>query len=188
MRPQLHRSNAQGTSDRDQEFPVGSGLLCDGTDEQDPISLQGGIIGCDRGADRAGTGNRDTFFDALIDDQLPGIESPAPTAAVKKRKLPTQRSLELLRNRGYLVAVVERWNQHAGIRQDLFGFVDVLALRDGETLAVQATSSSNVSAHVQKIANHPHVDAVRKSGWRIVVHGWVKRASGRWEVREVDCS
>lgn len=112
---------------------------------------------------------------------------------VRKRRngpSPTQRSLAKLRADGYTVAIVERWNPHAQIRQDLFGFVDLLAIREGETLAVQACSGAGgaVAERVRKIADHENVGAVRKAGWRIVVHGWVKRASGRWECREVDCS
>jgi hypothetical protein len=34
---------------------------------------------------------------------------------------PTQRSLAYLRAEGWQVAIVERWNPHARIRQDLFG-------------------------------------------------------------------
>jgi hypothetical protein len=84
------------------------------------------------------------------------------------------------------VAIVERWNAYAGIRQDLFGFVDLLALRGHETLAVQATSGSNVAARVTKIAQAEHAAAVRAAGWRIVVHGWRKLKSGKWECREVE--
>jgi carbonic anhydrase len=101
---------------------------------------------------------------------------------------PTQRTLEKLRDAGYLAQVVERWNPHAKVRNDLFGFIDVLAIRDGEILGVQATSRDNVSKRVSKIAEHPNVAAVRKAGIRIVVHGWSKMASGRYELREVDCS
>ena len=41
---------------------------------------------------------------------------------------PTQLSLKKLREEGYTVAVVEHWNSFARIRQDLFGFIDLLAL------------------------------------------------------------
>lgn len=105
-------------------------------------------------------------------------------------KSPTQLTLERLRADGWpLVEVTEKWNPHARIRQDLFGFVDVLAVGlNGETLAVQATSATNVSTRVRKIAEHPNVGAVREAGWRIVVWGWAKK-SGRWTLaREVDCS
>lgn len=100
---------------------------------------------------------------------------------------PTQLTLRDLRADGYTAQVVETWNPHARVRNDLFGFVDVLALRGAETLAVQATSADNVSARVHKIADHPNLPAVREAGWRIEVWGWSKKAN-RWVVRKVDIS
>jgi hypothetical protein len=100
---------------------------------------------------------------------------------------PTQRSLQHLREQGYLVAIVEHWNPHARIRQDLFGWIDLLAIRDGETLAVQTTASA-VAARVKKITEAASLPAVRKAGWRILVHGWRKNAAGRYVLREVDLS
>ena len=102
---------------------------------------------------------------------------------------PTQLTLRHLRADGWpLVEVVEHWNPHARIRQDMFGFVDVIAVRRGETLAVQTTSAANVSSRIRKIAEHPNVGAVREAGWTIRVHGWRKR-SGRWELhRDEDVS
>lgn len=100
---------------------------------------------------------------------------------------PTQRSLDHLRKAGYLVAVVEKWNPHAQIRQDLFGFIDILAIREGEVLGVQATSRGNISSRVNKITEHENLSAVRKSGMRIVVHGWGKLKAG-WTLKEVDLS
>jgi hypothetical protein len=100
---------------------------------------------------------------------------------------PTQRSLRYLRDLGYLVAVVEHWNPHARIRQDLFGWIDLLAIRDDETLAVQ-TTASGVATRVRKIAEAITLPAVRKAGWRILVHGWRKNAAGRYVLRVVDLS
>ena len=115
-----------------------------------------------------------------------------PGRAPKKRKKPgtspTQRTLAELRKRGYVAAVVEKWNPHAFCRQDLFGLIDVIGLREGETIAVQTTTGSNVADRVQKIADSDKVDMIRKAGWRIIVHGWRKDASGHWILREVDCS
>lgn len=99
---------------------------------------------------------------------------------------PTQRSLKLMRDRGYLSAVTERWNPHARIRQDLFGIVDVLCLGD-DIIAVQTTSASNVSARVRKIEDSEALPALRRVGIRVVVHGW-RKVKGRWQVREVDVS
>lgn len=101
---------------------------------------------------------------------------------------PTQRSLEHLRRLGYLCAVVERWNPHGGVRQDLYGFLDVLAIREGEVLGIQVTTGANVAARIRKIAKHENVGTVRKAGIRILVHGWRKAANGRWKLREVDVS
>lgn len=101
---------------------------------------------------------------------------------------PTQRSLKVLRQRGYMAEVVEKWIPHIRRRRDLYGFIDVLAIRDGEILGVQATSGSNVASRVAKIADHQNVGAVRKAGIRIHVHGWRKNSSRRWVLREVDCS
>ena len=42
---------------------------------------------------------------------------------------PTQRTLKRLRDLGYLAEVVERWNPHAKVRNDLFGFGDVMSGR-----------------------------------------------------------
>jgi hypothetical protein len=100
---------------------------------------------------------------------------------------PTQRSLKELRARGYRVAITERWNPFAKIRQDLFGVVDLLAIREGETLAVQVTSTS-VAARVRKIADAEATPDMRRAGWRIVVHGWRKNAAGIYVLREIDCS
>lgn len=106
---------------------------------------------------------------------------------------PTQRSLALLREAGYRCAIVEKWIPQTKRRNDLFGFVDLLAIRDNETLAVQTTSGSNVASRITKITEDC-ADAladVRAAGWRIEVHGWRKvKRNGRlvWDARVVDIS
>jgi hypothetical protein len=100
---------------------------------------------------------------------------------------PTQRSLKYLRDEGYLVAIVEHWQPFARIRQDLFGFIDLLAIRRDETLAVQVTASG-VSSRVKKIEASPHLGRVREAGWKIFVHGWRKNAAGKYVMRIVDLS
>lgn len=104
------------------------------------------------------------------------------------KKSPTQRTLEKLRSEGYTVAVVERWNPHARIRQDLYGCIDVLAVGNGKTIAVQATSGSNVAARVTKLTEAEALSDMRSAGWTILVHGWRKSKNGQWVLREVDCS
>ena len=101
---------------------------------------------------------------------------------------PTQLTLRKWRNAGYRVAIVERWNPHVKIRQDLFGIIDVLCVGNGETVGVQSTSYSNTSARIRKIEDQPELVAdLRDAGWRIIVEGW-RKPKYRWECREVDIS
>lgn len=87
---------------------------------------------------------------------------------------PTTRTLKALREAGYLAEVVERWNPHAKIRQDLYGFIDILAVRDDEVLGVQATSTPNLSARVDKIVNHKNLAPVLAANVRVQAWGWKK--------------
>jgi hypothetical protein len=98
---------------------------------------------------------------------------------------PTQRSLKLMRDQGYLCEITERWNPFAKIRQDLYGFVDILCIKEGKTVAVQTTSYSNVSARIKKIQGLDTYPIVKSAGWEIVIHGWKKDKAGKWMVREV---
>ena len=100
---------------------------------------------------------------------------------------PTQRTLALLRKEGWTAEVTEKWIPGATIRRDLFGFIDVLAIRGKEIIGVQSTSYANTSARVKKIAESEHVGAVREANIQIAVHGW-RKVRNRWQVRIVDCS
>lgn len=100
---------------------------------------------------------------------------------------PTQRTLALLRREGWRCAIVEKWNPHARIRQDLFGFIDILCIRGEETLAVQACNYSDVSKRIKKIEDADALADVRAAGWGIEVHGWHK-VKNRYQCRRVDIS
>ena len=91
-----------------------------------------------------------------------------------------------LRRDGYLVGVVEKWNSFTRTRSDLFGIADLLALRTGETLAVQATSLTNVSHRVAKINANGFLPRLLDAGWRVQIHGWSRTETGRWTVRVVE--
>ena len=119
---------------------------------------------------------------------------------------PTQRSLALLRSRGWRATVVEHWNPHACIRQDLLGFGDLLAMRgpslfgwphpsltckDDENRAialVQTTTGSNMAARRAKIIAEVRARDWVIAGGRIYLHGWrqIGKANTRrkWECRE----
>lgn len=102
-----------------------------------------------------------------------------------------QRSLRLVQERGFRPYVTEHNIKNRGLayKQDLFGFADLLCLRDGEVLAVQTTTRSNMNARIKKIAESEEAPFVRKAGIAIHVHGWVYRAkSKQWECVEVDVS
>ena len=103
-------------------------------------------------------------------------------------KSPTQLSLAKLREEGYTVAVVEHWNAFARIRQDLFGFIDLLALKGKEVLAVQTTTASNMAARCRKISDHENVGVDRDAGWSIHVHGWHQDDKRKWHCKIKDVS
>jgi hypothetical protein len=100
---------------------------------------------------------------------------------------PTQRSLQYLREQGYLCEVVEHWNPFARVRKDLWGWCDILAIKKNEVLAVQVTASA-VADRIKKITLSDTVGAVRESGIRIEVHGWRKNAAGKYVMRIEDIS
>jgi len=101
---------------------------------------------------------------------------------------PTARSVAHLRALHWTVGVVEQRIPNTNITRDLFGFIDLLAIRGDETLAVQVTSGSNMAARERKITEHENLAAVRAAGWRVHVHGWRKSAAGDWTLRVVDLS
>jgi hypothetical protein len=103
---------------------------------------------------------------------------------------PTQRSLKKLKDEGYVAEVVEKRIPHTKITKDLYGFIDILAVGHGETLAVQTTTGSHVANRLTKINSSANLQPVKAAGWRVIVHGWAKRgARGKpklWTCREVE--
>ena len=99
---------------------------------------------------------------------------------------PTQKTLALLRKNQYQkIAIVERWNPFAKIRQDLFGIIDVLAVKKGVTLGVQCTSDSHVAERVTKLLESDSLVPLLDAGWTVEVHGWQKK-NGKWVCRIVN--
>ena len=68
---------------------------------------------------------------------------------------PTQRTQARLKALGWTTAIVERWNQYAKVRQDLFGFIDVLAIKGPRTIGVQTTTCDHLAERIEKIRNLP---------------------------------
>lgn len=92
---------------------------------------------------------------------------------------PTQLSLRALREAGYHAEVVERFDHFARKRKDLFGFGDILAIREGEVVVVQTTTFSNRLARKKKIMESELLPVVLSAGILVVIHGWHK-VRGRW--------
>ena len=94
---------------------------------------------------------------------------------------PTARTLQECRKRQWLADVVERWipvtnHPGGGIRKDLFGFVDVVAIGDGHLIGIQATTVGNQSKRIEKICDECN-EAARAwlmVGGFIEVWGWKK--------------
>ena len=100
----------------------------------------------------------------------------------KRNMSPTQRSLAYLRKQGLEPWVVEKWNPWAKIRQDLYGCVDILALGNKKTYAIQCTSTG-VSSRIKKIQESKYFPLMKECGWEIWVMGWSKGSNGRYKVR-----
>lgn len=90
---------------------------------------------------------------------------------------PTQRTLELLRSEGKLAEVVERWNSHARRRVDLFGFIDIVAMKHKGMWGIQCTSTANLASRRVKIKTECRDAALawlETDAW-IEIIGWSKK-------------
>lgn len=99
----------------------------------------------------------------------------------------TSRSKQHLEALGYRVEIVEHYNYFTKRRHDLFNIFDLLAIKPGETLAVQVTSRGNMSSRRNKIADAEAIGDVREAGWRIELHGWDKY-KGKYRIKVEDLS
>jgi len=99
---------------------------------------------------------------------------------------PTTLSIRKLEADGWRVDVVERKVTRI-VTHDLFGIIDLIAIKGAETLAVQVTSRSNISARVRKITDSEALADVRDAGWTLLVHGW-DQYNGKDRLKIVDLS
>jgi len=81
-----------------------------------------------------------------------------------KKKSPTARALEQLRKDGYPAGIVEKWNQWAKVRQDLFGFIDIIYLTPSNAVALQVTVGDRHADHKKKILAEPRALTWLKTG------------------------
>lgn len=108
---------------------------------------------------------------------------------------PTQRTIRALREMGRVCGTVERFNPHVGphgIRQDLFGFIDIIALDpDRGVVAIQSTGQA-FAEHYRKLTqerNENVFEWLKTPGTSLELWGWrkVKLKRGgkavRWQPR-----
>lgn len=93
-------------------------------------------------------------------------------------------SLRELRRNGWVCDVVERRVPGQFVTHDFLGLLDIVAVRESQTLGVQATSASNVAARVKKLSASPNLVTVQRAGWQVEVWGWRKKDL-RWVLRTV---
>lgn len=102
---------------------------------------------------------------------------------------PTSRTLQHLRGLGYTAAIVEKFNSFVKIRQDLFGYIDVLGIRSDRNgcLGIQTTSADHHSNRVLKAKANPILKTWLEAGNSFAVWSWGKKgARGKrklWELR-----
>lgn len=103
---------------------------------------------------------------------------------------PTSRTTQWAKKNGYSAAIVEKWNKFAGIRQDMFGFIDVVLI-DGirPVWGLQITSTGNMASRIKKSLESPNLALWCGSGARFSVVGWSKKGGkGKrklWEMKMV---
>ncbi len=67
---------------------------------------------------------------------------------------PTQRTLAAMREQGRVCGIVEKFNSFAGpygIRQDLFGFIDIIAIDPVQGVVAIQSCGQDWSGHVKKM-------------------------------------
>lgn len=106
---------------------------------------------------------------------------------------PTQRTLALLRKQGWTAAVVEKWNPHAKVRIDMFGCIDIVAIRSqsplvpysldlmlGESegiIGIQACAGASHAARAKKAWDQPGLHKWLAAGGKFAVMSWAKRGA-----------
>lgn len=107
----------------------------------------------------------------------------------------TERTLKYLRDQGYTVGIVERYNSFTKQRHDLFGFIDLIAVQPGTIVGVQSTVGSNHADRRKKILAEPRAQTWLSAGGKIMLISWskcveryetkkgVKKKRDRWKPR-----
>lgn len=96
----------------------------------------------------------------------------------KSKMSPTQRTIRALKQNGMHCGIVEKFNPHVGehgIRQDLFGFIDAIALDASGIIGIQCCAGSGHASHRTKILENEYAPEWLKSGGKIQLWSWSKK-------------
>lgn len=96
----------------------------------------------------------------------------------------TQRTLQALRDQGFVPAMVERHLARVGsfgIKQDLFGLLDILAFKPGcpQWRGIQSTGPNGYSSHMATIVHNRHTDGILSTG-TVSIELWCWKDTDGW--------
>ena len=92
----------------------------------------------------------------------------------------TQRTIRLLKDSGIICAIVEKFNSHVGphgIRQDLFGIIDILALDPVRGVVGIQCCTTSFKKHIDKIIEEKAqntIEWLKTPGTKLEIYGWRK--------------
>lgn len=88
---------------------------------------------------------------------------------------PTARTQKFLKDRGWLVGITEKFVRFPppGHRVDLFGFVDLLAIRQELSVYIQACAGASHAARVAKVKANPNLPVILGEGYTSTRQVWV---------------
>lgn len=95
---------------------------------------------------------------------------------------PTQRTLAWFGDRGYVVAVVERWIPGARQRRDCFG-CDLLAAHPDRGIVLVQVCAADVAAHVTKLKTNSNARTFVEAGGEVMCVGWRALKGTGWTPR-----
>ena len=92
------------------------------------------------------------------------------------------RTLKVMRDEGYTCDVVERFIHQIRIRKDAFGFIDMIALKPNEIIAVQVCSYSSHGTHRKKLLALENTKLWLQAGGKIQIRSW-RKIKNKWQER-----
>lgn len=90
----------------------------------------------------------------------------------------TQRTIRALKQQGRVCAIVEKFNPHHGMRQDLFGIIDIIALDPQRGVVGVQSCTDTAGTHIKKLHEERRqqcVDWLSTPGTLLEIWAWGKR-------------